>query len=93
MFDGETMLIWAQTHQLQSMFPAAATLTSEWVKDVKDTIRACIATNIAISTLKKKTNRSSSLERAEALRTLKVSVPAFGESGSWHRWWVVPKIG
>jgi hypothetical protein len=73
------------------MFPAAETLTSEWIKDVKNTIRACIATNIAISTLKRKAWPSPA-ERREALETLKVSLPAFNESGSWHRWWVVPKI-
>jgi hypothetical protein len=82
----------AQTHQIQPMFPTEETLTSEWIKDVKDTIRACIATNIAISTLKKKADRPSSKERLEALGTLEVSLPAFGESGNWHRWWIVPKI-
>lgn len=89
---GGAKLISLQTHQTRPMFPAAETLTSEWIKDVKNTIRACIATNIAISTLKKMAHRPSPAERAEALETLKVSLPAFDESGSWHRWWVVPKI-
>jgi len=74
------------------MYTTEKTLTSGWIKDVKDTIRACIATNIAISTLRKKADRPSSKGRLEALRTLEVSLPAFGESGNWHRWWIVPKI-
>jgi hypothetical protein len=81
-----------QTHQVQPMFRAAETLTAEWMKDVKDTIRACIATNIAVSMLKKNADRPSPKKRREALGALKVSVPTFGELGSWHRWWVVPKI-
>ena len=74
------------------MFPAAEMLTIQWTKDVKDTIRACIATNITISMLKKKADHASSTERAEKLRGVKVSLPAFGEAGCWHPWWLVPKL-
>lgn len=77
---------------MNPIFPGAETLTAQWAEDVKDTIRACIATNIAVSTLKKKVDRPSSAERAEALGSTKVSLPAFGERGSWHRWWLVPKV-
>lgn len=75
------------------MFPEAPTLTSEWTKDVKDAIRACIATNICISMLKKLYDCPSPAKRVEALHTAKVSLPAFGEAGCFHRWWVVPKVG
>ena len=67
----------------------ATTIQAQWTRDVKDTLRACIATSLAIVTLKKSINESVTRKYTE--RT-KVHVPRPGEKDCWHRWWLVPKI-
>ncbi|KKY18128.1 putative amino-acid n-acetyltransferase subunit [Phaeomoniella chlamydospora] len=79
-------------------------LEAEWTKDVKDTIRACIATSIAVAALRKRLDQSMTKANAKksrgaisgkhsnALDGLNVEIPLAGEKGCWHKWWIVPKI-
>ncbi|KAJ9504378.1 N-alpha-acetyltransferase, non-catalitic subunit [Exophiala xenobiotica] len=57
----------------------------EWTKDVRNSMKSCIGTGIAISTLTK------ALKEQEVGR-LKVEMPIVGERDRWHVAWVVPKI-
>ena len=76
-------------------------LQAQWVSGIKNTIRACIGTSIAIATLKKKVDESPSdnlkekqgtANKAAAAIDVKVEIPMPGEKGCWHDWWIVPKI-
>ena len=73
-------------------------LEDQWEKGVKDTIRACIATSIAIATVKKQLGHSSSAVKIPESKSqdtrlaLAVLIPQVGEKGCWHPWWIVPKI-
>jgi len=64
----------------------------EWRKNVKDVLRACIATSIAISTVKKALGdvEAKRGEKADLGGRLKVDIPETGKG--YHDWWVVPKI-
>lgn len=86
--------------------PAAlSNLAEDWTKDVKDSLRACIATSIAIGTFKKAfmVDKASSSTRQgpkgagtaepkSGRLNLSVEIPETGSKGRWHDWWVVPKI-
>ena len=77
-------------------------LQVEWVSGIKNTIRACIATSIAIATLKKKVDgisaggtkekKGTANKAAAGAIDVKVEIPTPGEKGCWHDWWIVPKI-
>ncbi|KAI9787913.1 MAG: hypothetical protein M1835_002590 [Candelina submexicana] len=59
----------------------------EWKKNIKDTTRACIATSIAISTVRKVIEAPS---LAAAAAKIKVEIPSTGKG--YHDWWTVPKL-
>ena len=69
-----------------------------WNSDVKNTIRACIATNIAVSAVKKRMEKANAAPGVgqggvkSALHGVKVEIPAPGEKGSYSAHWPVPKI-
>lgn len=77
-------------------------LGSDWVKDVKDSLRACIGTSIALGTLKKALSSvapsSQESEDAPASKdrhsklNLSVEIPDIGSKGRWHDWWAVPQL-
>ncbi|EEP79256.1 predicted protein [Uncinocarpus reesii 1704] len=84
-----------------------ASLKEDWIKDVKDSLRACIATSIAIGTFKKaytakpaslSTRRKGKSDDIQPARSpsrrlnLSVEVPQIGSKDRWHDWWIVPKI-
>ena len=79
---------------------SGSSLQAEWISGVKNTIRACIATSIAVATLRKKIADPSSnaaLDNGKDKKgptsvNLKVEIPLAGEKGCWHDWWIVPKI-
>ena len=56
-----------------------------WVKDVKNCLKACIFTGIGISAVK----RAFESAKGGAVK-LKADLPP--SAGSYHDWWVVPKI-
>ncbi|KAL4987118.1 Mak10 subunit, NatC N-terminal acetyltransferase-domain-containing protein [Aspergillus falconensis] len=68
--------------------PNAPALEEDWKRDVKDTMRACIGTSIAIETVKKAINGSGG---AESLN-LQVNIPEAGSKIRWHDWWAVPQV-
>ena len=70
----------------------AATTEEEWTKDLKDTLRACIAASIAIGSVRRKLSSTPSNEQDRALKDLKVHIPVPHDKDCWHHWWIVPKI-
>ncbi|WEW56359.1 N-alpha-acetyltransferase, non-catalitic subunit [Emydomyces testavorans] len=82
-------------------------LAEDWAKDVKDSLRACIATSIAVGAFKKaflantvslstkQEAKSGSVESASSARkrlNLSVEIPGVGSKARWHDWWIVPKV-
>ncbi|KAI9716513.1 MAG: hypothetical protein M1812_005244 [Candelaria pacifica] len=59
----------------------------DWKKNVKDTTRACIATSIAISTIRKIIESPSG---PATPAKIKVEIPPAGKG--YHDWWTVPKL-
>lgn len=67
---------------------ASPGLASDWVKDVKDSLRACIGTSIAIGAVKK---ALSSKAEGQKLN-ISVEIPEVDSKARWHDWWAVPQI-
>ncbi|EEQ34004.1 conserved hypothetical protein [Microsporum canis CBS 113480] len=63
-------------------------LESDWIKNAKNMLRACIATSIAIDTVKK---AILSKDPSKPLN-LSVEVPEVGSQPRWHDWWAVPQV-
>lgn len=57
-----------------------------WLKNIKDTLKACIFTGITIATVKKAVEATAKNEKVK----IKVEIPATGKG--YHDWWVVPKV-
>ncbi|KAL3469143.1 hypothetical protein BJX99DRAFT_241928, partial [Aspergillus californicus] len=76
--------------------PNAPALVEDWTRDVKDTMRACIGTSIAIESVKKaivSANGKKSQDDAQPLGlNLKVTIPEAGTKERWHDWWTVPQV-
>ena len=69
---------------------AKTTLEGEWTSDVKNVLRACIATSIGVGTLARKLREASS--SVGALEDLKIRIPKPGDGDFYHDWWLVPTI-
>lgn len=78
-------------------------LQTAWSLEVKNNIRACIATSIAVATIKNRFGNTRASNDAKALGVgskvsesplsgLKVSIPSPGEKGSYSSYWPVPAI-
>ncbi|KAK2848480.1 hypothetical protein FQN49_005686, partial [Arthroderma sp. PD_2] len=63
-------------------------LEGDWIKNAKDMLRACIATSIAIDTVKK---AILAKEPSKPLN-LSVEIPEVGSQSRWHDWWAVPQV-
>lgn len=57
-----------------------------WVANIKACLKACIFTNITISTVRKAVETAGKDGKVK----LKVEIPASGKG--YHDWWVVPKV-
>lgn len=73
----------------------APAIEEDWKKDVKDTMRACIGTSLAIESLKKglamrNTSKGSSPDSSSV--DLRVDIPEVGTKARFHDWWAVPQI-
>ncbi|KAL4917166.1 Mak10 subunit, NatC N-terminal acetyltransferase-domain-containing protein [Aspergillus aurantiobrunneus] len=66
--------------------PNAPALEEDWKCDVKDTMRACIGTSIAIEAVKK------AITSGARPLNLRVEIPEAGAKGRWHDWWAVPQV-
>ena len=62
----------------------------EWTARVKDALRACIATSIAIGTLSAMLQACE--EDARKAARLRCTVPGPGTKNWYHDWWIVPTI-
>ncbi|KAJ5240238.1 NatC N(alpha)-terminal acetyltransferase Mak10 subunit [Penicillium chermesinum] len=60
-------------------------IEADWQRNVKDTMRACIAASLAIEAVKKAL-------ASKALTKLEVDIPPIGSKGRFHDWWSVPKL-
>ena len=66
-----------------------------WKKEVKDTIRACIGTSIAIGTVQKALNKKHNggeEGRQRVLLDVVVDIPEVESKARWHPFWAVPRI-
>ena len=68
------------------------TVDREWTKDVKDTLRACIATSIALGVLRKKMNAAKGRQARLPFSGLEVHIPSAGKADRWHLFWIAPKV-
>ncbi|RMZ89995.1 hypothetical protein DV736_g2783, partial [Chaetothyriales sp. CBS 134916] len=77
---------------LQPASPAPV-IEREWIKDVKDTMRACIGTSIAINSLtnvQQEAHKSGNSYRV--LQSLEILIPPPEDVKRFHKWWAVPSI-
>ena len=78
--------------------PKESTAVDEyWKKEVKDTMRACIGTSIAIETMRRALNSSTAgngngRHEHDIIANLRVDVPDIESKARWHDWWAVPRI-
>lgn len=70
--------------------PPPSAIEEDWKRDVKNTMRACIGTSLAIEATKKALSVASSADNRPL--NLEVVVPAIGSKSRWHDWWVVPQV-
>jgi N-alpha-acetyltransferase 35, NatC auxiliary subunit len=72
------------------MSSARTTLEGEWTGNVKNVLRACIATSIALGTLGKILRKAP--RQTGALKDLKIRILRPGDKDCYHDWWLVPTI-
>ncbi|KAJ5142575.1 NatC N(alpha)-terminal acetyltransferase Mak10 subunit [Penicillium bovifimosum] len=70
--------------------PPPSAIEEDWERDVKNTMRACIGTSLAIEAVKKGLATASSAQ--DQSLNLEVVVPEIGSKSRWHDWWVVPQV-
>ena len=78
----------------------STSVEDEWTKDVKNTLKACIGTSVALATLKKQLaaeglqapHARPGRQKGEAPAGCRAHIPRPGQKGCWHDWWLVPKI-
>lgn len=63
----------------------------EWTKDVRNAMKACIGTAIAISALSKALQGTGSSVK-DKLASMRVEIPPVENRDRWHSSWPVPKI-
>lgn len=69
--------------------PETSVIEREWTKEVRNSIKACIGTGIAISALMKHLQNTDASGKAH---DVKIHIPAVGDRDRWHPVWVVPKV-
>lgn len=70
--------------------PPPSAIEEDWKRDVKNTMRACIGTSLAVEAVKKALSTASPTE--DKSLNLEVIVPEVGSKSRWHDWWVVPQV-
>ena len=77
----------------QSADKAPSVIEREWTKDVRNSMKACIGTSIAITTLTKAIEEANKLKHSErSLGDLRLSFPSPEDPQRFHKWWAVPQI-
>jgi hypothetical protein len=69
---------------------ARTTLEGEWTSDVKNVLRACIATSIAVGILGRTLRKTP--QSTGTLKDLRIRIPEPGQKDCYHDWWLVPTI-
>lgn len=72
-------------------------LRRQWTLNVKNSMKACIGTSIAITALVKALDDNFKASNADtketsALAALRITVPGPDDNDRFHRWWAVPKV-
>lgn len=72
-------------------------LQREWTTNVKNSMKACIGTSIAITTLTKVVSEAEAAKKhnkasKDAVAALKVTVPDVEDPARFHKWWAVPNV-
>ena len=70
--------------------PLPSAIEEDWKRDVKNIMRACIGTSLAIEAVKKALSTASPTD--DQSLNLEVIVPEVGSKSRWHDWWVVPQV-
>ncbi|KAK5043579.1 hypothetical protein LTR84_011386 [Exophiala bonariae] len=68
---------------------ATPVIEREWTKEVRNSIKACIGTGIAVSALMK---HFQGADASGQIRDVRITVPVVGDRDRWHPAWVVPKV-
>jgi hypothetical protein len=81
-----------QSPQGQPGIPSSArtTLEGEWTRDVKNVLRACIATSIVVGSIGNQLRQTP--RSASPLKDLKIHIPEPGRKDCYHDWWLVPMV-
>lgn len=86
---------WEEIGKLSwDMFPLAAQSTDvsilqqKWSNDVKDCVKAAIAANLCLLTLKRGTSKPEWIEQTKKL----AKIPQPGDKARRHRWWIIPEL-
>jgi hypothetical protein len=69
--------------------PPPSAIEEDWKRDVKNTMRSCIGTSLAVEAVKKAVSTASTEDNP---LNLEVIVPEVGSKSRWHDWWVVPQL-
>ena len=72
--------------QVRNNTTADTVVEREWTRDVRNSIRACIGTGIAITTLSRLVRNSTNMAGVQ------VDLPGSRDRDRWHMNWPVPKI-
>ncbi|KIW28902.1 uncharacterized protein PV07_04757 [Cladophialophora immunda] len=70
----------------------APIVESEWTQDVRNSMKACIGTAIAIAALSKALQGTGKTTTGSGISSLRVEIPPVGDRDRWHVAWPVPKI-
>ncbi|KAJ5823852.1 NatC N(alpha)-terminal acetyltransferase Mak10 subunit [Penicillium robsamsonii] len=69
--------------------PRPSAIEEDWKRNMKNTMRACIGTSLAVEAVKKALSAAASEDKP---LNLEVVVPQVGSKSRWHDWWVVPQV-
>ncbi|OAG45072.1 hypothetical protein AYO21_00420 [Fonsecaea monophora] len=70
----------------------APIVDGEWTQDVRNSMKSCIGTAIAIASLSKALQATGKSTTGGGISSLKVEIPPVGDRDRWHVAWPVPKI-
>ncbi|KIW99425.1 uncharacterized protein Z518_11413 [Rhinocladiella mackenziei CBS 650.93] len=75
-----------------TVLSTSSVVQMEWTKDVRNTIKSCIGTGLAITALNKALQESRNGTGNKRIVEMKVKIPQVGERDRWHPSWPVPII-
>lgn len=67
----------------------------EWKRDVRNSMKACIGTSIAVTALTKALDANDNIKMKDedsGVKGLTVTIPGPDDASRFHQWWAVPSI-